>query len=164
MAAAILEIRDGVATGPLHHPVHKRPVTGQGGFLFSNFDTPPLRWEALCGVEGYVYQREPLAQLGHTVECWECRIILNTPEPEKEAPKPRAVARRRTCEKCGTPISHKAASLCRPCYQAGRAKPKCGTNSAYVTGCRCEACRQASRDYSREYRRTARALARGRAA
>ena len=161
MTNVILEIRDGVATGPIHHPVHKKPVDGQGGFLFSNFDTPPLNWQALCGAEGYVYQREPLAELGHTVECWECRAILNAPPPAE--PEPRVV-KRKTCEKCGAAISNKAASLCRPCYQAGRPKPKCGTNSAYATGCRCEACRQASRDYSREYRRTARALARRRAA
>ena len=67
MTAAILEIRDGVATGPLHQPVK----ANQGGSF--NEKEPPLTWEALCGVRGYVYQRASLVALGHSTECWGCQ-------------------------------------------------------------------------------------------
>lgn len=150
MTAAILEIRDGMATGPLHQPVPAIPG--------KHFDDDAFEWPTLCGLVGYAYQREPLAALGHTVECWECRVAAEA--PPVVAP---VVGRRRTCEGCGAPLSPKASRFCRPCYRAQRPKPRCGTNSAYTSGCRCDACRKASRDYHREHKRTIRALARRKA-
>ena len=69
MTAAILEIRDGIATGPLHQP----RKTDEGGRL--NESDYPLSWRALCDVRGYVYEREALRSMGHTSECFECALV-----------------------------------------------------------------------------------------
>ena len=141
MRAAILEIRDGVATGPLHQPV---PRVGRN----TRFDDEAFDWPTLCGVRGHAYQREALAALGHTSECFECAVAKLKPPPPKRpiynpGPQPngtasyataeersaarkatyrsyyqRAAGPRRTCG-CGNPKS-KRAGVCRPCYVAAR--------------------------------------------
>ncbi len=48
--------------------------------------------------------------------------------------------------------------LCTQCHLqktvAEKSGPQHGTRSCFVTGCRCEPCREANNDYAREYQRT----------
>lgn len=147
MTAAILEIRDGAATGPLHTPVEKRQI---GRNLWQRFkDVEPLEWPTVCGTKGYVYSRPGLIELGHTLECEDCKTGL--------VRKPRDV-RGLPCVDCGT-VRHRDArgTRCMACYRRGVARAKHGTRSRYVSGCGCELCLGAERDYQRQYKRDRRA-------
>lgn len=78
----ILEIRDGVAVGPLHEPVE----TGPGNLPTRFVDLEPLTWTSLCGARGYVYRRDGiLAHDPSLKECFDCRVAVLTPKPK---PKP----------------------------------------------------------------------------
>ena len=147
MAAAILEIRDGVATGPLHQPVEKRRI---GKNLWQRFkDVEPLEWPAMCGATGYVYQRDGLIGMGHTTECVDCKI---------SAPRKPHDIRGLPCIDCGIERHRDARGRrCVDCYLRTVVRAKCGTRSRYVAGCKCELCMKAERDYQREYKRERRA-------
>lgn len=80
MTAAILEIRDGMAVGPLHHPA---PAEGNSTIQDA------LSWTGLCGVTGYVYQREGLVEMGYTAECFECVVEAPNHPLQPSKPKPR---------------------------------------------------------------------------
>lgn len=73
---AILEIRDGTAVGPLHQPVEERYL-GNGNIRIPfNPDESPLTWPTLCGVEGYVYDRDGLVAFQAGLkDCFECRGV-----------------------------------------------------------------------------------------
>jgi len=81
VTAAILEIRDGVATGPLHQPV---PQIGRN----TRFDDEAYNWPALCGVRGHAYQRGALAELGYTTDCFECALVALKPKRPLYNPGP----------------------------------------------------------------------------
>lgn len=143
MSAAILEIRDGAATGPLHRPAEKHRI---GKNLWQRFkDVEPLEWPTVCGTRGYVYRRAGLVELGHTAECMDCKAGL--------VRKPRDV-RGLPCVECGT-ARHRDArgTRCKACYLRSVSRARCGTRSRYVAGCKCDLCMKAERDYQREYKR-----------
>lgn len=146
MTAAILEIQDGVATGPLHRPVEKRLI---GKNLWQRFrDVQPLEWPTVCGTKGFVYSRPGLIELGHTVECEDCNAgVVRKPRDVRGTP----------CVECGK-FRHRDArgTRCQACFRARVIRAECGTRSKYVSGCRCELCRKAERDYQREYKRARR--------
>jgi hypothetical protein len=135
VAAAILEIKDGVAHGPLHIPAD----TGPGNLKMRLADCEPLAWDTLCGVRGYVYRREGLVDFDPTLEeCFECRVAALKPKkpeptPEERRAKARSAKRRQRrsivppepviCSECGsvfTPSKYArrdARRFCsRPCY------------------------------------------------
>ena len=172
MRAAILEIRDGIATGPLHQPV---PVIGRN----TTFDDEAVDWPTLCGVRGHAYQRAALAKLGHTTECFECALVaLTPPKPKRKVFNPgpqkydtdlermeaRRLAwrsyyqrgrRRGTCMDCQGPTScndpENPPKRCRTCHNAS-VRAQHGTRSLYVKGCRCDGCRDAQSQYQRQRR------------
>ena len=180
MTAAILEIRDGMATGPLHQPVK----THLGGKF--NPAEPPLTWGALCGVRGYVYQRASLVALGHASECMACRVaaipkkkrsIYNPGPSQRGVPRGmplytdeeriearrlawRSYGRRRkhpggrvggVCQDCGGRTSRAHYTRCRDCRIAAN-RAQHGTRSLYAKGCRCDLCREAQMAYQRDRR------------
>lgn len=122
MKAAILEIRDGIATGPLHQPV---PVIGRN----TPFDDEAVDWPTLCGVRGHAYQRAALRALGHTTDCFECAVAaLTTPKkPTETEERPRSQPTNRSpreCPECGTVFtpywgSPRRRYCSKPCYFRG---------------------------------------------
>lgn len=147
MNAAILEIRDGLAAGPMHQPIAKRLV---GGNLWQRFkDVEPLEWPTVCGTKGYVYRRSGLIEMGHTTVCAECKAGL---------PRMPRDIRGLPCVECGADRQRDArGTRCRTCYQRTVARAKCGTRSSYVAGCGCDLCLKAEWEYQREYKRQRRA-------
>lgn len=148
--SAVLEIRDGMAVGPMHIPApHKYLGNGNVKAPF-NPDEAPLLWPTMCGTEGYVYDRDGLVAYENELkDCFQCRVLV--------ARDADPVFQVRACAECGGPVTRNR-RLCRACYLA-RPAPECGTRSSYVLGCRCPACTAAERDYAREYNRRRRLAA-----
>lgn len=74
--SAILEIKDGVAIGPIHQPAREK--TWQMGNNASSTvvfdpDSSPLKWPTICGMEGYVYDRAGLLEFQPELsDCLRC--------------------------------------------------------------------------------------------
>lgn len=132
MDAVILEIRDGVAAGPLHEPAE----TGPGNLPQRFVDLEPLSWTSLCGVRGYVYRRAGIvASYPSLKDCFDCRVAaLTAPKPTADELRARARAAKRrqrgsvppvpmACPECGTVFTpskytrRNARRFCsKPCY------------------------------------------------
>jgi len=154
VTAAILEIRDGQAVGPLHQPVE---TLGRNCHIA---DLEPLEWTSLCGVRGYVYDRDGIqAYEPALADCFDCLCLLYGGGTAKHKSRLRRAQRKytptvRVCRNCGSATSPKSFGLCRQCHiDLNRPAPEHGTRSRYVSGCRCDLCTAAERDYAREYKR-----------
>ena len=162
---AILEIRDGMAVGPIHLPVERKRLGNGNLFIKFDADAAHLSWPTLCGTDGYVYDRDGLLSFQDGLkDCFECKVAQLSPPRKKRTHRPEDPAELRarhdrhrgTCGSCGGPTSwpgrNRQPKLCLACYRRENAA-RHGSRTMYARGCRCAACVKVQSDYNREYRR-----------
>lgn len=139
----------------------------------------PYRATAKCGVSGIVYRRggsfanapicddcmtpqpqcDPsivgslIARYSDGCRCAACRKAMSAyrRDYQRAGKKKRTPAKSAFCVDCGEPKSPFGVR-CRPCCDKARAR-KCGTDSRYRNGCRCDDCKRAHAAYQREWAR-----------
>jgi hypothetical protein len=134
----VLSVCDGVLdTGIAHLPAESKTwLAGDNGseqtYAWADLIHPPLDWPSACGdAEGWIYRRAGV--LENLTVCAEC-VYQSDP-------------RRATWRK-----SKRRQRDSRP-----QQKAQHGTRSKYVSGCKCEPCLKAEREYQREKMRARRA-------